>query len=199
MWCSSSCFYEASFLKIVFSAFNKRQSQFEITHIPLDLIYFNHRAIQPSTFSQAWQRGCSTAGSATVSSDNCAVGDGEGCLEVPIQQMFLLGGWRTSRRTIKITSLEMQQLRERCWDQCSISHCMMRELLLKEKSEVILARGQRCLLANNELKDGWPQQLFMSMSPPQCYLSSCHHCQWVQSHSSRHPGTVEDDVVRLLF
>lgn len=63
---------------VLFSVFNKRQSQFEITYIPLDLIYFNHEAMQHSTFSQAGQRGCSTAGSATVGSDNCAVGDGEG-------------------------------------------------------------------------------------------------------------------------
>lgn len=74
---------EKKALFILFSEFNKRHSQFEITHIPLDLIYFNLRAMQHSTFSQAWQHGCSTAGSATVSSDNCAVGDGEGSPELP--------------------------------------------------------------------------------------------------------------------
>lgn len=105
--------------------FNKRQSQFERTHIPLDLIYFNHRAIQHSTFSQAWQRGCSTAGSATVSSDNCAVGEGEGCREVLIQQMSLSGVWLASRGNVTTTYLEMQALREGRVDQRSIRHCMM--------------------------------------------------------------------------
>lgn len=59
--------------------------------------------------------------------------------------------------------------------QTSLYDVYMREL--NEKSKVTPARGQRCLLANNGLKDGWPQQLFMSMSPSQCYLSSCLHCQ----------------------
>ncbi len=66
------------------------------------------------------------------------------------------------------------------------------------KSKLMLMQCQRRLMANDKLKDCWSQCLFISMSPPQCYLSSCHHCQWVQSHSSSHPGTVEYDLGRLL-
>lgn len=66
------------------------------------------------------------------------------------------------------------------------------------KSKLMLMQCQRRLMANDKLKDCWSQCLFISMSPSQCYLSSCHHCQWVQSHSSSHPGTVEYDLGRLL-
>lgn len=66
------------------------------------------------------------------------------------------------------------------------------------KSKLMLMQRHRRLMANDKLKDCWSQCLFISMSPSQCYLSSCHHCQWVQSHSSSHPGTVEYDLGRLL-
>lgn len=68
---------------------NKRQSQFQITYIPIDLIYFNHRAMQYSTFTEAllghgsmdvpllaWPQ---PAGIIIM----CAVGGGEGSLLLP--------------------------------------------------------------------------------------------------------------------
>ena len=52
----------------------------------------------------------------------------------------------------------------------------MRELLPNERIKLMLMHCQRRLMDGDKLEDGWSQSLFISMSPSQCYLSSCHHC-----------------------
>ena len=91
---------------------NKRQYQFQITCIPIDLIYFNDRALQRSTVTEAllvhggmdapllaWPQ-------PVFIIIMCAVGGWEGsCLEVPLKQMFRIGAFSTDSRIVVIRIL----------------------------------------------------------------------------------------------